>query len=392
VAFGRRRKTQPENTTFSISDPVLAEFFSVGPRNYSGVAVGEHSALGISAFYRAGSLISSTIAGLPLRSLRDVEGVRTRVSSFLDNPGGPEGPTPFSWKETVVLHLFCHGDAFLQHIFNGAGAVIALVPIHPLAVSVEWNDKVPGGKLFTATLADGTRQTFDASTMTQVMGPSLDGLRGMSVISVARNSLGTAIAGDRAAAKMFSSGALHSGMVTPEEDVTEDEARVIKDSLNSKTAGWENAGEIAVVNRRLKFTPWTMSLEDAQFLQSRQFQVQEIARWTGVPASLLMDPGAVSTWGTGVEIQNRGLARYTLAGYTSRIEERLSRLLSSARFCEFDYAGLLQPAPEVEIPLLLKQVEAGVMTVNEYRRIRNMDPIEGGDVLRGAPAPEAVPV
>lgn len=386
-----RRST---NTSLSISDPVLAEFFGVGQPNFSGVVVGEASALGLSAFYRAGAIISGTIAGLPLRTLRDVDGTRTRVNSFLDTPGGPDGPTSFEWKERAAWHIFAHGDAFAAHVFNGAGSIAALALIHPQCVQVGWAD-VPGGKLYTVSITSpngGTeRREYDATTMTQIMGPSLDGLRGMSVISIARNSLGTAIAGDRAAAKMFSSGSLMSGIITPEEDVTEDEAKVIKDSLNSKVSGWENAASIAVVNRRLKFQSWSISNEDLQFIQSRQFQVQEIARWTGVPGNLLMDPGAVSTWGAGVEVVNRGLSRYTLQGYTSRMEERLSRLLPSPRFVEFDFAGLLQPAPEVEIPLLIQQVDAGLMTPNEARRIRGMDPIDGGDVLRGQAAPAAAP-
>ena len=386
-----RREKQPTATTLSVSDPVLAEWFGVGPANYSGVNVGEFSALGLSAVYRAGSIISGTIAGLPLRTLREVDGTRTRVSSFLDNPGGPDGPTPFEWRETVLWHLLLHGNAYLLHVYNGAGSLAALVPIHPLCVTPEWAPKRPGGKLFRATLDDGMVRDFDASTMTQIMSASLDGLRGLSVISIARNGLGTAIAGDRAAAKMFSSGALHAGMVSAEEDVSEEDANVIKESLNAKMTGWENAGEIVVVNRKLKFTPWTMSLEDAQFMQSRAFQVEEIARWFGVPPHLLMQTDKQTSWGTGVAEQNRGLARFTLAPWTSRIEARLSRLLPAPRFAEFDYAGLLQPAPEQEIPLLIQQVEAGVMTVNEYRRIRGMDPIEGGDALRGQTAPASTP-
>lgn len=353
--------------------------------------MGEGSALGISAFYRAVSLISGTLAGLPQRTLRDVDGVRTRVSSFLDNPGGPAGPTDFEWRETVYLHLLLQGNAFLMHVFNGAGSIAALVPLHPLCVSVEWAD-VPGGKLFTAALLDGTQKTFDSTTMTHIPAASLDGLRGMSVISVARNSLGTAIAGDRAAAKMFSTGALFSGMVTPEEEVSEDEAKTIKASLDARVSGWENAGQIAVINRKLKFTPWTMSAEDAQFIQSRAFQIEEIARWTGVPPHLLMQTEKQTSWGTGVAEQNRGLSRYTLSPWSNRMDARLSRLLPAPRFVETDYAGLLKPAPEQEIPLLIQQVQAGLMTPNEARRMRGMDPIEGGDVLRGqsAPAPELV--
>ena len=387
--------------SWSIGDPAMAEYFGVGQPNFSGVPVGEGTALGLSAFYRAGALIAGTIAGLPLRTLRDVEGTRTRVNSVMDNPGGDDGQTPFGWKETVLWHQFLHGDAFLAHVYNGAGSLVALTPIHPLAVTVTWaktregEEPVPGGKIFTATLDTGERREFDARTMTQIMGPSLDGLRGMSVIRIARNSLGTAIAGDRAAAKMFSSGALQAGMVTPEEDVTEAEAKVIKDSLNAKTAGWENANEIAVINRKLKFTPWTMSMEDAQFLQSRQFQIEEIARWTGVPPHLLMQTEKQTSWGTGVAEQNRGLGRFTLSSWTSRMEQTLSRVLTPPdKFCEFDYAGLERPTPEQEIDLLIKQVQAGLMTPNEARRIRNMDPIPGGDVLQaaaGAPVPALEP-
>jgi HK97 family phage portal protein len=218
--------------------------------------------------------------------------------------------------------------------------------------------------------------------------------RGLSPIAVARNSLGIAVAGDRAAAKLFSDGALISGMVTPEEDLEFGDAEKIKSDLNNKVAGWENAATIAVINRKLKFTPWQMSAEDAQFMDARKFGVTEVARWYGVPPHLLMDPGAVSTWGTGVEIMNRSLARFTLAPWAQRIEQRLSRLLARPRLVEFDFAGLVRPAPEVEISLLIQQVGAGLMTVNEARKIRGMDPVDGGDQLREpgtAPAPQSAP-
>ncbi len=388
----RRRRQQPRNTTLSISDPALIEFFNLNT-NYAGVQVGEFSALGLSAVFRSVALISGTIAGLPMRTLRDVEGTRTRVNSFLDDPGAADGLKPFNWRQTVLLHMLLHGNAYLQHRYNGAGGLVGLRPVHPLAVTPEWADR-PGGKLFRATLVDGSRKDFDSRTMTQVMGLSLDGLAGLSPISIARNGLGTAIAADRAAAKVFATGALHSGMVTPEEDVTEDEAKVIKASLNAKVSGWEKAGEIAVVNRRLKFTPWTMSLEDAQFLQSRAFQIEEIARWYGVPPHLLGQTEKQTSWGTGVAEQNRGLSRYTLSQHTTPLDQALSGLLPAPRFVETDYAGLLKPAPEQEIPLLISQVEAGLMTPNEFRKFRGMDPLPGGDELRvpsSAAAPESEP-
>lgn len=371
-----------KRSNLSVSDPVLAEYFGVGAPNYSGVQVGEGSALALSAVYRAVALVSGTIASLPLETVREVDGVRTTVASFLNEPGGTDGPTKYEWTETVLLHLLLHGNCFVAHVFNGAGAIAALVPLHPLGVSVEQAD-VPGGKLFKATLIDGTVRVFDATTMTHIPAMSTDGVRGMSPIAVARNSLGTAIAGDRAAARMFSNGALITGMVTPEEDVTEEEAAAIKEGLNRNVAGWDNAGDIAVINRKMKFTPWTMTAADAQFLESRAFQVEEVSRWFGVPPHLLMQTEKQTSWGQGVEAQNRAMGRTVLAPWTRRIEERLSRLLPAPRFVRFDFSALERPTPEAEVDLLIKQVEAGLITPNEARHIRNLPPIEGGDTLRG---------
>lgn len=399
--FWQRRDQPAQNqVTYSVSDPALAAYFNLGVGNYAGVTIGEHSALGLSAVWRAVSLISGTIASLPLRTVREVNGVRTRVTSFLSNPGGPDGPTRYEWTETVMAHLLLHGNAFLAHVYGGAGQLIALVPIHPLAVSVEWPPvdpqtgrrmQLPGGKIFRATLEDGTTHIFDGSTMTHIPGLCLDGLRGLSPITVARNSLGTAIAGDRAAARMFSNGAMISGMVTPEEDVEPDEVAAIKDSLNRNVAGYENAGAIAVINRKLKFTPWTMSAEDAQFLQSRQFSIEEVARWFGVPPYELMQTEKQTSWGTGIEAQQRGLARQVLGPWTERVAQRLSRLLPAPRWVEFDFAGLERPTPEQEIDLLLRQIEGGLLTLDEARAIRNLPPLPKPDPAPAEPEREEVP-
>jgi HK97 family phage portal protein len=381
----------------SISDPATAELFGVGYPNYSGVEVSENSALGLSAVYRAVALISGTVAQLPLRTLRDTgDGQRQRVGSFLDNPGGPHGPTSFEWTETVLLHLLLHGNAFLMHVYGGAGQLVALVPIHPLCVSVEWAPERPGGKLFKTNLyaPDGTTtlREFDATTMTQIMGMSLDGLRGLSPVAVARNSLGTAIAGDRAAARMFSNGALTAGLVSADgEELDPDEAKIVKETIDRKVTGWENAGSIAFVNRKLKFTPWTMSAEDAQFLQSRAFQIEEVARWFGIPPFALMQTEKQTSWGTGIEAQQQGLGRTVLAPWAARIEQRLSRLLPNPRFVEFDFSGLERPTPEEEINLLLSQVDGGLITINEARAVRNLPPVEGGAVLRLKGQPVASP-
>jgi HK97 family phage portal protein len=148
--------------------------------------------------------------------------------------------------------------------------------------------------------------------------------------------------------------------------------------LNAKLTGVENAGAIAVINRKLKFTPWTLSNEDAQFLQSRQFQIEEIARWFGIPPFELMQTDKQTSWGTGIEAQQRGLARTVLSPWANRLEQRLSRLLPKNQFAEFEFAALERGNPADEIRLLIEQVNAGLLTKNEARAIRNLPPLPEG--------------
>jgi HK97 family phage portal protein len=364
-----------------------------GPANYSGVTVNEQVALGLSAFFRAVALVAGTIGTLPMPTLRDPgTGQVQRMTSWLDEPGGPDGPTPFSWKETVVAHLMCHGDAFLRHIYGGAGQLLALEPIHPLSVQVRWwrkgDAREPrGGKWYTLQAADGP-VVLDADGMTQIMGLSLDGLRGLSVIAQARNSLGTAVAGDRAAAATFNNGAAMAGFVTPTDDELDpDEEDNLRDELNRAAVGYDNAGKIVYLNRKLQFTPYTMSLEDAQFMQSRAFQIEEIARWTGVPPHLLMQTEKQTSWGQGVEQQNLGLGRFTLNPWTCRIEQRLSRLLPRPRYVEFDYAGLERPSPQDELQMIINEFQAGIITRDEARAKRNLPPL-GDNQPADQPAPD----
>ncbi len=368
----------------------------------SGVTVDETSAMGLSGFYRAVSLISGTLASLPMPSYRDDAGKREKVSSIFDDPDGPDGQTPFEWKETAFAHLILHGKCGALKIRNDAGGLVRLPLVHPgifteeLPTGEELTDpkKMPvGGLFFRVQLADGKSVRLDGRDFWYVPGLSLDGKTGVSLLTYARLSLATAIAGDTSAGNMFAQGALISGMATPEDDnLDTDDLPEVRRQLDSSMLGQENAGRIAVINRKLKFTPWTMSAVDSQFLQSRQFSIEEISRWTGVPPHLLMQVEKQTSWGTGVDSQNQGMSKFVLGHWANRFEQRASRLLARPRWCEFDFAGLERPNFAVEIELLLKQTGGKpILTVNEARAIRNLPPVAGGNELMPAPqpAPEA---
>lgn len=346
----------------------------------------ERSALGLTAVYRAVSLISGVVATLPLKTYRDLpDGSRERVRSWVDDPGGPTGPTPYEWKETLLAHMLIHGEAFGLHLYGAAGNIVAMQLLHPRCVTIETDPAYPGGVKYTVTLDDGTRRVLAAYDVTHFPALSTDGVHGLGPIQAARTSLGAGIAADKAAARMYKNGMMVGGLVSVDDsDLDDDQAEELQADLKQKLGGTKHAGDLAVVNANLKFQSWSMSAVDAQFIESRGFQVEEVARLFGIPKVLLAEDGA-STWGSGIAELIRGFQRFTLAQWTSRIEQRISQLLPSPRFVEFDYAGLLQPTPSEVTTNMVAEIDAGLLTLDEARRILNRP------ALDAAPTPQEIP-
>lgn len=351
--------------------------------------------MGLSAFFRATALITGTLASLPLPTYTEGAGGREVVPSIFDNPDTDEGVTPYEWKETLFSNLIMWGRGGAIKHRTAAGGLARLQLRHPATWNVvapsEQEYKNPenlpvGGLWFDVKLDTGETRRYDATDFWYVPGLSLDGKTPVSLLTYARLSLGTSIAGDRAQGNMFSNGAMLAGLATPADDydITADVPE-IKRQLNGSVLGYENAGTIAVINRRLTFTPWSMNAVDAQFLQSRQFQIEEISRWTGVPPHLLMQTDKQTSWGTGVDEQNRGLSKFVLGHWASRVEQRGSRVVGRPRWIEFDFAGLERPNFETQVGILLKQTGGKpILTQNEARKTLNLQPVTGGDTLEGA--------
>jgi HK97 family phage portal protein len=388
-------KSRPQKRAgaWTLADPRMAMHFGYSLAD-DDLAVTERSALGLSAFWRAGSLISGTIATLPLGSFRETDGELQPVPSWLDDPGKAVDLTPFEWKEMSTWHLFLGGDCFLYLIRNGAGAVIGAQPVHASCVSVEWiteDDRkrlgLVGRKKFSIVLEDGHMlNNLDSTRVLQIMGPSLDGLRGMSVLTIGRLSLSTAIAGDVAAKRLFRDGGRISMIATPDEDFEEGDAEAVHADLVGKMRDPESGG-IAVPNRRLKLQPWSMSATDAEFLAQRAFGIEEVARWTGVPPHLLMQTDKQTSWGTGVAEQNLGLRQYNLMGYTSRMESRFGLLTPKGQMSRFDYAELERPSPKDEASLWADKYQKGLCKLNEARVGIGLPKVPGGERFFGEADP-----
>lgn len=376
----------------SLQDPATAVLLGGGV-NYSGEMVSEFSVLSLSAVWRALALISQAGAALPLKTYRELaDDSRVRERSIFDNPSGPDSLlTPFTWKEMIFLHLLLRGEADLLHLRNEAGALVGLIPVHPSGVAVYADVNVRGHERYVVSLDDGTNleltpygATKDDPGMTRIVGPRTRGLRGWSPLTSGSTALGIGLAAERATARMFRNGAMVQGVLTPAagEDLSSEDAQDLRRDLDHYVFGNDKAGTVPLVNRVLTFNSWQMNNVDAQFMEQRQFQVEEISRLFGVPPFLLMQLDKQTSWGTGIAEQNKNLAQYVLSPWCKRIEERLSRLLPAPRWVEFDMAGLLSGSASEESALLLSEVNGGLRTLNEARRIKNLPPLDGGDELR----------
>ncbi len=393
--------------TRSIGDPGLLPLLIPGYSDLDGIVVGETVALQQSPIFRATALISQTLASLPMVTYREKgDGDRERVSSIFNDPD-PQGQTAFEWKETLFVHALLHGRAGALKLRGGTGSLAGLQLRHPYT----WQAVLPsldeytsgrlpaGGLWFDVTMDDGSRRRFDRNDFWYVPSTSLDGRQGVGLLQLARESLKTTIAGERASQKLLASGALVAGAMVPadaEEDLsrTEDRQQVERE-INSALHGPDNAGRIPLVTARLRFEKFALSAVDAQLMESRKFQVEEASRWTGVPPHALMQTEKQTSWGTGVDEQNRGLGRTVLTPWSQRVDERASRELQRPRWVEFDFTKIERSSPDKEREMIRSDWEADLITLNEARVRMGLEKIKDGDrrmsETKPAPAENTTP-
>ncbi len=377
----RRKPTEQFSDQWSVGDPSLAAWW-FGIADEASEIVTPYSVMGLSAVIRAVAVISGTIAGLPLKSYERQGDDREQIPSVFDDPyPGIDGMTPFAWVETVLIHLLLWREAYLWHdSFDSQGNPTSYRPIVP---SMFEPVKRRNGKLVFTYTSDTSglgsdKVEVDSSQVTYIAGPSLDGVGGHPLLRPARAVFSAAISGDKTAQSVLKRGIRLAGLVTPAdgEDIEPNDAELILEKLRAKAVGRENAGDIAFVNRRLKLQPWQPNNIESQWHETRRDVIGEIGRLFGLPPHLLNDVEKQTSWGTGVQEQNLGLARYTLMGWTTRIEQALARRLAPDQFLEFDYKGLLQGTPAEEIDLLLKQTGGqAILTADEARKVLNLPPL-----------------
>lgn len=366
--------------------------FLFGPTS-AGRAVNERTAMQMTAVYSCVRILAEAIAGLPLHvyQTRQDGGKEKAVTHplyrLLHDEPNPE-MTSFVFRETLMTHLLLWGNAYAQVIRNGRGEVIGLYPLMPNRMQV---GRDSAGRLYyeyqrtteEPPNAQYEKVVLPPSEVLHIPGLGFDGLVGYSPIAMAKNAIGMAQACEDYGASFFANGAAPGG-VLEHPGTIKDPSRV-RESWTATFGGARNGNKIAVLEEGMKYTPISVSPEQAQFLQTRKFQMGEIARIFRIPPHMIGDLDKSSF--SNIEQQSLEFVKYTLDPWVIRWEQALTKTLLDPRdtgvFVKFNLEGLLRGDYASRMQGYAVARQNGWMSANDIRELENLDriaPEDGGDL------------
>ena len=360
----------------------------------SGKVVTERSAMQMTAVYSCVRILAEAVAGLPLHFYKYGEdgskekAVDNPLFYLLHDEPNPD-MTSFIFRETLMTHLLLWGNAYAQIIRNGKGEVVALYPLMPNKMTVQRDDNGEIYYIYSKSVEEGKPKDagyvyLRKEDVLHIPGLGFDGLVGYSPIAMAKNAIGLAIATEEYGSKFFANGAAPSGVL--EHPGTIKDPKKVREAWLSQFGGSSNSGKVAVLEEGMKYTPISISPEQAQFLETRKFQINEIARIFRVPPHMVGDLDKSSF--SNIEQQSLEFVKYTLDPWIIRWEQSLNKALLSKEqkntyFFKFNVEGLLRGDYQSRMNGYAIARQNGWMSANDIRELENLDKIsaeDGGDL------------
>jgi HK97 family phage portal protein len=382
--FDGRTRRGLESPAQPLTSTALLEHLG-GAKSDAGVSVSETTALRASPVWRAVSLIAGVSSALPLPTYK--EGTRERASFELLKTPHPD-LTPVELWRFAYTYRVLWGNSYIQKVRDGAGQIRELWPVSSDRVQVDREkptDGNPSGKWFWVTDDWGATHRLTPHEILHIPGLGYDGLTGCSPVRLASQGIGLAQAAELSAARLFGSGNMIGGVLQTEQRLDPDQAARLKARWQAKMSGVHNSHEVAVLDSGASFQPVAMPNTDAQFLESRQFQVVEIARMFGVPPFLLMSTEKSTSWGTGLEQQAQGWVTFDLnPTWLTPTEQRVTKeLLPRELYANYQMAGLLRGDSAARATYYRAMRDVGAYSADDVRALEEMPPLpagKGGDV------------
>lgn len=358
-----------------------------GSSTTSGESVTYEKAMALDAVWACVNLVSKTVGTLPC-VVYGADGSTpakdSQLYELLHDMPNVDDTAPEFW-EMASMSLMLDGNFFAEKKLN-AGKLVALNPLHPLAVEVCRSSDGRNTRFYEYR-ENGKIRKIPEERMFHVRAGRLPGCdRGMSPIGVVRNTVGNALAGEKASGKMFANGMMSSMVLTSEQMLKPEQRKQIGDTLK-QFAGADKAGGVVVLEAGLTPHPLTIDPKDAQMLEARQFSVEQICRIFGIPPVMIGHAAnGTTTWGSGIEQLILQFTKTCLRPMLKTIEAAIYRDLLDSKTrkqftVEFNMEGLLRGDHAARAEFLAKMVNNGIYTRNEARAYENKPRMDGADEL-----------
>lgn len=349
----------------------------------SAKTVTEDTALQLSAVWACCRLLAETVSSLPINVMEKVgddwkPAKNFWLSRLLESPN--KLMTSQEYRETQMLNLTLHGNAYAE-IVTHAGGQKSLVPLAAQQTRVE----LIGGEPVYFYTTDAEIRAIHHSKIQHIKLFG-NGVMGMSPLSYARNSIGLASAAEEYGHNFYTKGGRPSAILTIDSVLKKEQREAIQARMSNSMMTSGKAGSLMILEAGFKYNPIQMNPDDLQMIQTRRFQLEDIARFFGVPSFLINDTEKTTTWGSGIEQMMIGFYQLGIRPYLSRWEQSIAKnLMTPAERLkykvEFDFSDLLRGDMKGRGEYLTKLTNNTILTPNEARKKEGLKPLPGGDQL-----------
>lgn len=370
ISFGR------DASNVSITGKEILKLLGGGAQTDAGISISEENSLTYSAVYAAVRCISESLAMLPLQIYQKTDKGREQLTdhrlSYAISNQPNNFQTSYQFRETLTTHQCLWGNAYAYIIRDRADRIVQLIPLHPSRVYPYFDEK-----LLRVFYVVDSKQIIEQSDMLHFPALSLDGIIGKSPIRLARENIGLSMATQKFGARFFGNGANPDVVMEHPGKLGDKAIEHLRSSWLNRHGGIEKSHNLAILEEGMKMNKLSIPPEESQFLQTRQFQVVEVARWFRVQPHMIADLSR-STF-SNIEAQDIGFIKYTLLPWLKRWEQQLNMKLltedekSGGAYWEFNQEALLRGDVKTRTEYYSKMRTIGAMNANEIRQKENMN-------------------
>ena len=348
--------------------------YGSGGSSFAGINVTHEVALTFSAVFSCVRLISDTVSSMPVDLLQSYPAgkYQRRKLPWMEQPN-PE-MTWQSFVQQLVTARLMDGNAYFIPVIAG-GRVIEAWPIDPRAVDVVRMNNGELGYVISKKLPVAARD------IVHIRGLTMPGyLKGLSPIECARHTIGLGLSAEKHGSKLFGQGTAFDTVISAKQKLTTEQAKDLARGFIRGHAGTDNAYIPAVIDQDADIKHLSMTSEEAQFLATRQFQIEEVARWYGVPPHRIALTEKTTSWGTGIEQQNLAFLSDAILPILVSLESALTPLAKYEHpdyYVKFNVAGLLRGDTAARKEFYRTMIEIGAFSQDDVLALEDMNPLPG---------------